>query len=211
MSNLSALKAILLTSGSIIAIFLVTKNPWTGRFSLQLTLTLLLGIIIYAYISRHQEDKAARSKNLLVLCSLLTVMLIATTGWFFSPFFFCLYLLGILLAFVFSPAVSLTYSITLVLLFSFNIGEVDLTYDFLVVLSLLMIFPLSLYLRKEYLRLKLGKVSSFVVNLRQPINDTKQLAYQLNKTGAKDKEKTVERIIASSEEALRILKEFERE
>ena len=136
-----------------------------------------------------------------------------------------------------SPAVSAGFIATLVGLFSFNIGEVDLAYDFLIVLSLLLIIPLSIYLRKQFLKLKeaqkdilvlnsdqkrefqnkleevlANKVNNFAVEIRQPINDIKQLSYKLEASQTKeDFEERKKRIIASSEGALRMLKDFEEE
>lgn len=163
------------------------------------------------------------------------LFLVASTGWFFSPFFFVLYLLAVFMAFIFSPAVLISFVLLLVILFSFNIGEVDLSYDFLVVLSLLVTIPLSLYLRKEYLHLKetekkilvlrkekeenyqdiiqeilANKVNSFSADIRQPINDTKQLAFYIREHhSSKELSESLDKIIFSSEEALKILSLFE--
>lgn len=136
---------------------------------------------------------------------------------------------------MYAPSVSIGFIVTLVALFSFNIGEVDLAYDFLIILSLLTTIPVGLFLRKEYLKLKeshkeilvlkhdqeqyknkleevlANTMNNFAVNLRQPLNDIKQLAYLMEKAKGKNEDKDRERIIASSEEALRILKDFEEE
>lgn len=217
-----------------VIVFILTKNPITSPFSLHMTLASLIVLLIYIYYIKKQGKAAKETKTFIFLVSLFILFLVSATGWFFSPFFFSLYLLTILLAFVFYPTISLSFVVTLVGLFSLNIGEVDLAYDFLVVLSLLTVIPLSFYLKKEYLRIKEGekkilvlkkegkapqgkveeilsnKVNDFAVNLRQPINDIKQLAYRLSKVRTKETaEKNRERIIASSEEALRMLKNFE--
>jgi len=139
---------ILLTGG----IFLFTKNPLTSRFSLHFTLLSLLVFLVYVYRTKKQGKAVKETKTFFYLTTVLILFLVASTGWFFSPFFFSLYLLAIFLAFVFPPPVSFGFVFTLVGLFSFNIGEIDLTYDFLVVLSLLTVLPLSFYLKKEYLR-----------------------------------------------------------
>lgn len=219
-----------------VAIFGLTKNPFTGPFKLQMLLVSLLVLAFYWYFSRKKETTLGQSRGFMYPLIACIVFLVAATGWFFSPFFFTLYLVGISLALMYTPVVSMAFVVTLVLLFSFNIGEVDLAYDFLVILSLLTTVPIGLLLRREYLRLKeaekkilvletegkefqgkieevLGnKVNNFAVNLRQPVNNIKQLAYRLK--GKKTKEafdKNSERIIASSEEALRMLKNFEEE
>jgi hypothetical protein len=105
----------------------------------------------------------------------------------------------------------------------------------MIVLSLLTTIPLSLYLRKEYLRLKqtekkilvlekekeesyqdiiqevlANKVNNFSVDMRQPINDTKQLAFYIQKHHKNQElSESLNKIIFSSEEALKILSDFE--
>lgn len=213
-----------------ILVYFLTKNPFTSSLRLQFTLLSFIALLIYGYSLKKKGLRYIEDIKFRYLLTVVVLFLIASTGWFFSPFFFVLYLWAIFLAFIFTPAVSLSFVITLVILFSFNIGEVDLAYDFLVVLSLLTTIPLSLYLRREYLKLKEGKkdililddekkehqskveeilankVNNLAVKLRQPINDVKMMAYQLGK-GVKDRE----RMITASEEALRVIKEFEGE
>lgn len=224
----SALPVIFLT----ILIFFVTKNPLTSGIKLYLSLLSILVFVVYLASKRGEAVKDI--KRFVYLLISVILLLVAATGWFFSPFFFSLYLLGILIAFIFSNTASVGFILSLVILFSFNIGDVDLAYDFLVVLSLITVLPLGYYLRKEYLHLRelekdilvikkeatsmqsqveevlANKITAFAVNMRQPINDIKQLTYQLEKKrGKKAIEISRERIITSSEEALRVLKEFE--
>jgi predicted membrane protein len=142
---------------------------------------------------------------MIIVSAIFALLLVASTGWIVSPFFFTLYLLAILLGFTFTPSTSVAFILTLAGLFSFDIGTIDIAYDYLTILSLLTVIPLTFYLRKEYLRLKetekeilvirkdekvyqnkvedllANKVNDFAVNLRQPINDTKQLAFPLKK------------------------------
>jgi len=220
-----------------VLIFALTKNTFTKSFVLQMTLVSLMVLLFYAYLAKKKGKVVWETKAIIFLITTFVLFLVASTGWFFSPFFFSLYLLGIVLAFVMSPAVSAGFIATLVGLFSFNIGEVDLAYDFLIVLSLLLIIPLSIYLRKQFLKLKeaqkdilvlnsdqkrefqnkleevlANKVNNFAVEIRQPINDIKQLSYKLEASQTKeDFEERKKRIIASSEGALRMLKDFEEE
>ncbi|MBI2074609.1 MAG: hypothetical protein HYT83_02090 [Candidatus Levybacteria bacterium] len=217
-----------------ILVYFLTKNPLTGNLKLQFTLLSIIALLVFGYFLKKKGLSVIQNVEFNYLLTVAVLFLIASTGWFFSPFFFVLYLWAIFLAFIFSPTASLGFIITLVILFSFNIGQVDLAYDFMIVLSLLTTIPLSLYLRKEYLRLKesekeilvlqkqkenfnsiveevlANKISSIAANLRQPINDIKQLAFRMGDIKEKQKLETDrERILASSEEALRVLKEFE--
>lgn len=216
-----------------LGVFALTKNPFTGPFKLQMLLFILLVFGFYWFSLSRKKVSAFGSSGFIYLFIALVLFLVGATGWFFSPFFFSLYLLGITLALMYSPAVSIGFIVTLVTLFSFNVGEVDLAYDFLIILSLLFTIPVGLLLRKEYLKLKesskeilvlqheqqkykneveevlANTMNNFAVNLRQPLNDIKQLAYLMGTIKGKSEEKDRERIIASSEEALRILKDFE--
>lgn len=228
------LKSALFLISLTIAIFIVTKTPPLSNFKLQLALLGLIAFGIYAYILSKKGQSLTSHKSSVFYFITVVLLLVGATDWFYSPFFFVLYLLAIVLSFTSTLVLSLSFTITLVILFSFNIGEVDLAYDFLVVLSLLTTIPLSVYLRKEYLRLKedkkeilvleeekekyqtsvesilANKVNNFAVNLRQPVNDIRLLAERLMKIKkGEELEKNVERILISSKEALHLIKSFE--
>src|SRR3989344_8889018 len=233
----SILKPYIVIPAITIAIFLLTKLPAISLFKLQLTVLSFFVFVVYSYFLKKKGVPRIADKRFIYLLVTVVLFLVASTGWFFSPFFFVLYLLAIFLAFIFSSSVSIAFVGVLVALFFFNIGEVALAYDFMIVLSLLTTIPLSLYLRKEYLRLKesekeilvlqkekenninstveeilANKINNVAVNLRQPVNDIKQLAFRMGDIKEKQKLETDrERILASSEEALRVLKEFEEE
>lgn len=218
---------------TVVAYFL-TKNSVTKGISLQITLLLLLILLGYTFFIKGKDKTKDYSKSYIYLLTTFFLFLIGSTGWSFSPFFFVLYLLAVMIAFVFSMSISLTFVAVLVVLFSFSIGEVDLAYDFMVVLSLVTVLPLSYFLRKEYIRLKqaskeilileeqkkvykekvdeilANRVNNFSVNIRQPINDAKQLSYMIKKTDKKaEVDEIASKVIATSDEALRFLEEFE--
>lgn len=218
-----------------LAVYLLTKISPLSFLKLHFTLLSFISLIIYGFILRKRGVDIISDKRFVYLLTASVLFLVASTGWFFSPFFFVLYLMSIFLAFIFSSSVLIAFVALLVALFSFNIGEVDLAYDFLIVLSLLTTIPLSLYLRKEYLYLRetekkilvlqkdkeenykdiiqevlTNKVNSFSVDMRQPINDTKQLAFYIQKHHKNNElNESLNKIIFSSEEALKILSDFE--
>lgn len=217
-----------------LAIFIFTRYSFTSVFQLQAGFLCFFATVIYGYYIKKM-DMAIGSNAIFVYFVIATVLfLVGSTGWFLSPFFFSLYFLGMYLAFVFSTPASLAFFFTLVGIFSFHIGDVDVTYDFLVVLSLLGTVPLTIFVRREYMRLKqaekeililekdkehykdkieevlANKITNFAVNLRQPINDVKQLAFRLESQRTKASKDTYEkRIITASEQALTLLKGFE--
>ena len=141
-----------------IAIYLLTKLPAISLFKLQLTALSLLVLAVYSYFLKRKKLTHLTNDTFVYLLIAFVLFLVASTGWFFSPFFFFLYLLAIFLAFIFSAKMSIIFVVVLATLFSFNIGEVDLAYDLIVVLSFLTTIPLSLYLRKNYLKLR-GKTT----------------------------------------------------
>ena len=229
-------KPAILVVALTLGVFALTKNPFTEGWKLQLLLVSILAAAFYGYKLVREGKGLSQTQSFVYLFIATVLLLVAATGWFFSPFFFTLYLLGVTLALMYSPTVSTSFIVTTVALFSFNVGEVDLAYDFLIILSLLATIPVGLSLRKEYLKLKesakeilvlqhehekykneLEEVlantkNNFAVNLRQPLNDIKQLAFRMEKIKSQAEEKKDrERIIASSEEALRMLKNFEEE
>ncbi|MBP9870174.1 MAG: hypothetical protein KBC53_01580 [Nitrosomonas sp.] len=215
-------------------VFIISRNIYTSAFNFVVTLALIMATMAYAALHTYKAF-SIQKMGYLLLTTLL--YLVATSGWFFSPFFFLLYLASIGISFFYGHAAAMIFTFTLVGLFSLNIGEVDITYDFLVLLSLLSVLPLNYYLRKFFLTMKedqkdilvlkrdgnkssdskveellANKVNNMSANLREDINDIKQLAYASKVIREKDKlEKNNERIRISAEKALLLLNEFEQE
>ena len=230
-------KNTLFTIGITVLIYLLNAIPFTKPLLLPLALAGIIALIIYGVIQKRKGEDVLRTQRFIYILTATILLVVAATGWFFSPFFFTLYLLALVLAFEFEPAVGIGFIAVLVGLFSLNVGEVDVAYDFLVILSLIAFIPLTLYLRREFLKLKeaekeilvlrktsstppsgivedilLNKIHNFSANLRQPINDIKQLTHHMVKHDTRiEREKLQERVLACSEEALRSLKKFEDE
>lgn len=221
--------------GITILVYLLNTVPFTKPFLLPLALAGIIGLIAYGYRQKQKGEQIGKTRNFIYLLTATVLLVVAATGWFFSPFFFALYLLALVLAFEFESSVSIGFIATLAALFSMNVGEVDIAYDFLVILSLIAFIPLTFYLRKEFIKLKeakneilvlrrktstlpsgivedvlLNKVHDFSATLRQPLNDIKQLTYRLVEHDTKNERKKLhDRVISCSEEALRTLKKFE--
>ena len=119
-------------------------------------------------------------------------------------------------------------------LFYTNIGTIDLTIDIMAMLSLFSIIPLTYFLQKEYLQLKqaerkvlileeetgdikskvdallLNKVVKMAVDLKQPINDMRQLAMLASKkTDPESTKRTLHKIIVLGRESLDQIEDFE--
>ena len=230
------ISVILMTFGT----FMFSTLPATEPFKLQFSLIIFLVFIGHKFTTWSLQDgrRAKHDYISLLLFLLFDLSVVAATGRFLSPFFFSLYLMAIILAFIFNPIVSFSFLSTLIVLFSFNLGEVDLTYDFLTLLSLLTVVPITLFLRKKYLELKASRkeivvlkseeekyyanvvdellsniITSTVANLRQPATFIKQAAYHVKdkKLSKESFDKYMGRIISASEDVLSNVQKFETE
>src|SRR3989338_6872360 len=217
-----------------VLVYVLAKFPLTSPYSLHISLMWLVGLVVYYFFLKTRQPTPEQKSIFTYMGIVMIMLLVATTGWFVSPFFFLLYLLATALSFMFTPAVSIAFVVTLITLFSLSIGEIDLAYDFLVVLSFLTVIPLSYFLRKRYLQLKQSEkqilvlkeeykeaqtkvesllanvINKFAVEMRQPLSDIKLIAHHIS--GAKSVEaaqKDSEKIKALIEEALESLNDFE--
>lgn len=168
--------------------------------------------------------------------TLLVLFLVGATGWFFSPFFFALYLLGIALGFLYTPLVAIAFTLALITMFAWSIGEVNPTADFLTLLSLLSVIPITTVLRKSYLLVQQeqkdililekgerdsgvtsldailsNRVSRIGVLLRQPLTYVKQGLALLSEGKLTEKEypDVLQRMRKATEELFTLVKEFE--
>lgn len=211
-------------------IYLFTTYNLTAPYSLYL---IGVSLILFFSIFLFKREK----KTLLVYlgCSFV-LLIVGISGWFFSPFFGWLYILSIIISFLFNLKTSFFFVVILIFLFSPNIGSVDFTLDLLTIMSLLFIIPLIYFLRLEYLKLKesekkililkeenkkfrdilsevlSNKITKFSVQLRQPLNDIRQIIYYQRKkviVSDKEKEEMMNKILSLSEESLKLLKKFE--
>jgi len=212
-------------------IFVFTSIPLINRATPLLALVSLVGVLTLRFVPR----KLTRIRTL--LWSLFVLSLIGSTGWFYSPFFFALYLVAIGLAFAYSPAVSIAFTFALIIMFVFSIGEVNPTYDFLTLLSLLTVIPISIALRKSYLLVKeeekgililekddktaatssldsvlSNKINKIGTQLRQPLTYLKQglNIIEEENLSAEERSETMERMRKAVEEMFALEKRFER-
>lgn len=202
---------------------------------------LLFSGALYLYSLTHSARKSARitPKTLkLLLFTFTTAILlwVGSTGWAVSPFFYLLFIVGISVAFLFSTSASFSFVLVLVAILLPNFEDVRGNFDIITVLSLLLIIPLSYFLSHAYLKVKEkekkililedetknaktkveellhNQITRISAELREPINDIKQMSlfYPDAKT-KKDQEEYIKRITKSSQRALSLLDEFEKE
>lgn len=186
-----------------LCVYFLTVLPLTSPFVSSLFMVYIFvaaaGILYWPFARTSMTSNTVRSLYFgAIFVSLL--LWVGVSGWFFSPFFYFLYLLAIMLSFIYSPVTTLAFALVLTGLFVPNIGSVDLTVDLITVLSLLSVVPLTHFLQHEYLQLKqtekkvlileekgrdlknkvdevlANKITNFAVNLKQPVNDLRQVA-----------------------------------
>lgn len=190
-----------------------------------------IGMSITKKFSRHPWMPAT-------VYTLLVLFLVGSTGWFLSPFFFLLYLWPFYLGFIYSPIVAFGFLASLLIVFISSVGEVDMGFDMMTLLSLLLVVPLILYLRRKYLvlrqtnkdililqeesgihdadtiaRLLSNRVTRLGVNMRQPLTFIKQCAGMLLEDDLTPQEATVQlkRIRTTAAESLEQIRDFEGE
>ncbi len=219
-----------------ILVFLLTTLSATSSFVNSLFL-LYVGIVLFGSLYFPIMRKNVRNRSVLIVYGLFifvaVLFLVGVTGWFFSPFFYLLYLLAIILSFLLSPFSTLLFIMTLVGLFIPNIGSIDITLDFITIMSLFSVVPITFFLQKEYLYLRQqenqvlilqeetqvlrnkvdealhNRIIKFAVTLRQPVNDMKQMAIFAQTEGKEKAQSSLKKIAKLGEESLGIIEEFE--
>ncbi len=222
----------------ILVIYLFTTNSDTRVYALPF---LLFGFLfvggVYLFQIRFTKSQQVmvqtRTFKILIFAFVGAILLwVGNTGWFLSPFFYLLYLVAISLGFLFSNSVTLSFVLVLIAILLPQMGTVNTKIDFISIVSLLLIIPLTYFLRREYLvrvekdkkililekghkaietkveEILANRVTKLGAELREPINDIRQLALYAKKNKEYNR-KEFEAIISSSEKALSQLKSFE--
>lgn len=224
-----------------LVIYLFTIHPLTKSYSLYaLIFCLVLAGGLYFFSRKKDGESSTRHDHMLKVLTFtfITAILlwVGNTGWYFSPFFYLLYIVGISLAFLFSRSVSFSFVLVLVAILLPNFGEVRADFDIVTILSLFLIIPLSYFLSNTYLRVKekekkililehennaykskvdellANKITKIGAQLREPLNDIKQIALYYPKAETQEAKKEYRhRIVVSSQKAIHLLDNFEKE
>lgn len=212
-------------------VFAWTSVAVVAPFTLHLALVALVVAIGMSFV---KGERLQLFKT--ILNSLIILLLVGGTGWFLSPFFFLLYLLPMYLGFLYVPTVSFGFLAALLVIFVSSIGEVDVAFDVMTLLSLLIAVPLIVYLRKKYLvlrqtekdililqddsgihdadtigRLLSNRVTNLGVTVRQPLTFIKQAATLLldHDLSAQEGTTYLKRIKTTASETLDHVRKFE--
>lgn len=215
----------------ILTVLPVTRDVVNSMFVLYIV-AVIVGFMYYPIARKSIRDNKIMAVYLFLL--FIAVMFwVGVTGWFFSPFFYLLYLVAIVMSFAYSPFVTLLFVLALVGLFIPNIGSIDIMIDVITLLSLFSVVPLTYFLQKEYLSLKesenkvlilesergdiknqaeevlLNKVIKHSVDLRQFVNDIKQIAYYAQTENKDRMMKELKKIVSLADTSLSTIEEFE--
>lgn len=223
----------------VLVIYLFTIHSDTRMYALPaLGVILVLIGIVYIVHTRSKEQKSnlheQRTFRILIFACVSAILLwVGTTGWFLSPFFYLLYLVAISLAFLFNTSVAFSFILVLVAILLPQIGGIKAQVDIVSLFSLLLVVPLAYYLRREYVarierekkilvlekehkvleskveEILANKVVSLGAQLREPINDIRQIAMYAEKNGQPRDIKDYDKIIISTGKAFEVLKTFE--
>jgi hypothetical protein len=212
-------------------VFVWTSIQVLAPYTLGLGVVALLIAIAMSFV---KSERFQLSKT--IIHGLVILLLVGGTGWFLSPFFFLLYLMPMYLGFLYVPAVSFGFLAALLLVFTSSLGEVDLAFDIMTLLSLLIAIPLIIYLRKKYLvlrqstkdililqddsgikdadtitKLLSNRVTNLGVTVRQPLTFIKQAATLLldHDLSAHEAATYIKRIKTTAAETLDHVRKFE--
>ncbi len=209
----------------------LSSIPVLASYTIHIALVFLMLSIALSFVKTQKLALLKTSLN-----SFTILLLVGGTGWFLSPFFFLLYLLPIYLGFLYVPSVAFGFLSALLIIFAFSVGEVEVSFDIMTLLSLLLVIPLVIYLRKKYLVLKqttkdililqedsgikdadtiasllANRVTNLGVTIRQPLSFIKQAATVLLEEDLSPKEATeyLKRIKSTATESLKDIRDFE--
>lgn len=131
--------------------FFWTSNPQLSYYNLQLMAVFILFFFINQIVARHRRQKINLTIDT-VIFTVITLLLVISTGGLISPLFFLIYFLMFGLALLFEPLISVSLTAIIVLFFLFTPTKEEPLKELLQLFSLLLITPVALFFGKQYLR-----------------------------------------------------------
>jgi len=140
--------------------FFWTSNPSFSYYNLQLIAVFILFFFINQILARHHRHKINLTIDT-VIFTVITLLLVISTGGLTSPLFFLIYFLMFGLALLFEPLISVSLTAVIVLFFLFTPtkkGPLGVNprgeplNELLQLFSLLLITPVALFFGKQYLK-----------------------------------------------------------
>ena len=131
--------------------FFWTSNPSFSYYNLQLIAVFILFFFINQILARHHRHKINLTIDT-VIFTVITLLLVISTGGLTSPLFFLIYFLMFGLALLFEPLISVSLTAIIVLFFLFTPTKEEPLNELLQLFSLLLITPIALFFGKQYLK-----------------------------------------------------------
>jgi len=129
------------------------NNPGVSLYTLQ-----LVGLLVIVYFGNYlvntKGGKVYNRKTLIldaVIFTMITYLLVSSTGYFASPLFFLLYFLAFGVALLFEPAVSLVLILIICVCLLGKINEGNFYDNLAKLISLILISPLAVFFGRQYL------------------------------------------------------------
>jgi hypothetical protein len=137
-------KAILITSYVLLPVvfYIVTSLKAVN------SLTPIIALLVIAALIMSRFFPKKSNTTTVALWVVFVLALVGSTGWFYSPFFFALYLAVIGLGFMYTPSVVIGFTGALIVIFAYSIGEINPLSDFFVLVSLVAVVPTTIVLKR---------------------------------------------------------------
>lgn len=135
--------------------FFWTNNPGMSNFSLQLVSLLAAILLFHDLLSRKTSSnnpiQIYRNTTNSIIITLITLILILSTGSLSSPLFFLLDFLIFGLSLLFHPSLGFSFSLALTIAFLLN-NDLSSTHSLANLISLLSIAPLAKFFGTQYMK-----------------------------------------------------------
>ncbi len=136
---------------AVVLAFFWTSNPHLSYYNLQLIAVFIAFFFINQILVRHHRHKINLTIDA-VIFTVITLLLVMSTGGLTSPLFFLIYFLMFGLALLFEPLISVSLAIVIALFFLFTHTKEEPLEELLQLLSLILITPVALFFGKQYLK-----------------------------------------------------------
>lgn len=133
--------------------FYWTSNPVLSRLSLQLTGLLVILYFLYGWL---KPKKTYLNTTNSIIFTLITLLLVLSSGSLSSPLFFLLYFLLFGISLFFHPLISFLLTLALTLFFLLT-NQPQTSHQLTNLISLLLIAPLAHFFGTQYLRVLEGQ------------------------------------------------------
>jgi len=138
---------------AVVLAFFWTSQPTLSLYTLQLVALFVLVFFANQLVGRRAGGGNRTNLTIdAVIFTLVTLLLVISTGGLTSPLFFLLYFLMFGLSLLFEPLISLSLTGTMILFFAISPTGKSSLEEILQLFSLIMVTPLAIFFGKQYLQ-----------------------------------------------------------